>query len=162
MKPNWLQVRGNIWKKVDILHTVSLKNKLSIRGQQTRELIYGFEESGTIKRQELTNKKTEKGTIFVNTKLVDLFPFADQEKVTYGLGYTHTLKPNNYNDPIIRNNGVDAAKIVIQDIGWYFQHFTPSFENQQVMTDQLLKKDPTEIFYTEKVVFRKDVNTNDN
>ena len=28
------------------------------------------------------------------------------------------------------------------------------------MMDQLLNKDPTELFHTERVVFRKDVNTN--
>ena len=57
--------------------------------------MYGFEESVTIRTirgQELKNKKTEKGTFFVNIKLNDLFGFADQEKVTYGLGYTLTLK----------------------------------------------------------------------
>ena len=54
--------------------------------------MYGFEESVTIRGQELKNNKTEKGTFFVNIKLNDLFGFADQEKVTYGLGYTLTLK----------------------------------------------------------------------
>ena len=33
-------------------------------------------------------------------------------------------------------------------------------ENQQLVMDQILDKDPTELFYTERVVFRKDVNTN--
>ena len=60
----------------------------------------------------------------MNIKLIDLFGFADQEKVTYGLGYTLMLKRNNNNDPIIRTNGVDAAKIVMKGIDWYFPHFT--------------------------------------
>ena len=76
------------------------------------------------------------------------------------MGYTLTLKRNNNNDPIIRDNGVDAAKIVIKDIGWYNPHYVPSLENQQLVVDQILDKDPTELFYTERVVFRKDVNTN--
>ena len=120
-------------------------HKLLTSQQQTRELMYGFEDSVAMRRQELTNNKTEKGTFFVNIKLIDLFGFADQEKVTYGLGYNLTLKRNNNNDPNMRNNGVDAAKIVIKDIGWYIPHFTPSLENQQVMMDQLLNKDPTEL-----------------
>ena len=74
--------------------------------------MYGFEESQATRRLELTTNKTEKGTFFVSIKLSDLFGFADQEKVTYGLGYTLTLKRNNNNDPIIRTAGVDAAKIV--------------------------------------------------
>ena len=70
--------------------------------------MYGFEESQATRRQELTTNKTEKGTFFVRIKLKDLFGFADQENITYGLGYTLTLKRNNNNDPIIRDNGVDA------------------------------------------------------
>ena len=89
-----------------------------------------------------------------------MFGFADQEKITYGLGYSLTLKRNNNNDPIIRDNGVDAAKIDIKDISWCIPHYTPSMENQQLVMDQILDKDPTETFYTERTVFRKDVNTN--
>ena len=36
----------------------------------------------------------------------------------------------------------------------------PSLENQQLVLNQILNKDPTELFYTERTVFRKDVNTN--
>ena len=125
-------------------------------------MIYGFEESTAIRRQELTNHKTEKGTFFVRIKLKDLFGFADQEKITYGLGYSLTLKRNNNNDSIIRDNGVDAAKIVIKDIGWYIPHYVPSLENQQLVMDQILDKDTTEIYYMKRIVFRKDVNTNNN
>ena len=89
-----------------------------------------------------------------------MFGFADQEKITYGWGYSLTLKRNNNNDPIIRDNGVDAEKINIKDISWYIPHYTPSMEKQQLVMDQILDKDPTEIFYTERTVFRKDVNTN--
>ena len=46
---------------------------------------------------------------------------------------------------------------LLKDIGWYIPHFTPSLENQQILMDQLLKKD-----FIPKVVFRKDVNTNNN
>ena len=108
---------GKHLEKVDNLHTVSLMNKLSISGTQTSELLYGFEESQATRRVEITTNKTERGTFFVNIKLIDLFGFADQEKFTYGLGITLTLKRNNNNDPIIRTAGVDAAKIVIKDIG---------------------------------------------
>ena len=91
-----------------------------------------------------------------------MFGFADQEKITYGLGYSLTLKRNKNNDPIIRDNGVDAAKIVMKDISLYIPHYTPSMENQQLVMDQILVKDPTELYYIERVVFRKEVNTNNN
>ena len=83
-------------------------------------------------------------------------------KKNYGLGYTLTLKRNNNNDPIIRGSGVDGAKIVIKGIGWHIPHYTPSLEIQQIMMDQLLNEDPTELYYMERIVFRKDVNTNKN
>ena len=89
-----------------------------------------------------------------------MFGFADQEKITYGLGYTLTLKRNNNNDAILRGKGVDAAKIDIKDISWYIPHYVPSLENQQLVMDQLLNKAQTELFYTERTVFRKDANTN--
>ena len=150
-------------EKVDNLHPISLMYKLLTSNQQTSQLMYGFEESQATRRQELTNNKTEKGTFFVRIKLTDIFGFDfDQEKITYGLGYTLTLKRNNNNDSIIRDNGVDAAKIKIKDISWYIPHYTPSMENQQLVMDQILDKDPTGLYYIERVVFRKDVNTNNN
>ena len=129
---------------------------------QTSQLLYGFEKSTTIRRQELTNNKNEKGTFFVRIKLKDLFGFADQEKITYGLGYTLTLKRNTNKDAILRIVGVDAAKVVIKDISWYIPHYVPSIENQQLVMDQILNKDTTELYFTERTVFRKDVNTNSN
>ena len=95
-------------------------------------------------------------------KLKDLFGFADQEKITYRLGYTLTLKRNTNNDVIIRGAGVDAAKVVVKDISWYIPYYVPNLENQQLVLNQILNKDPTELYYTERTVFRKDVNTNDN
>ena len=151
---------GKHLEKVENLHPISLMIKHLTSGSQTSQLLYGFEESTTIRRRELTNNKNEKGTFFVRIKLKDLFGFADQEKITYGLSYTLTLKRNNNNDAILRGKGVVAAKIDIKDISWYIPHYVPSLENQQLVMDQLLNKAQTELFYTERTVFRKDVNTN--
>ena len=153
---------GKHLEKVDSLHLISLMYKLLTSTKSTSQLLYGFEESETIRRQELTNNKNEKGTFFVRIKLKDLFGFADQEKITYGLCYTLTLKRNTNNDTILRCVGVDAAKVVIKDIGWYIPHYVPSIENQQLVMDQILNKDPTELSHTERIIFRKDVNTNSN
>ena len=153
---------GKHLEKVDNLHLISLLYKLLTSTKSTSQLLYGFEENLSVRRQELTNNKNEKGTFFVRIKLKDLFGFAHQEKITYGLGYTLTLKRNNNNDAILRSVGVDAAKVVIKDIGWYIPHYVPSLENQQFVMDQILNKDPTELSYTERIIFRKDVNTNSN
>ena len=87
-------------EKVANLHPFCLMYKLLTGNQQTSQLMYGFEESIAMRRQELTNHKTGKGTFFVRIKLKDLFGFADEEKKTYRLGYTLTLKRNNNNDPL--------------------------------------------------------------
>ena len=94
-------------------------------------------------------------------KVKDLFGFADQEKIPFGLGYTLTLNRNS-DDVFFRTNGVDAAKIVVKDMSWYIPHYVSNLENQQLVLNQVLNKDPTELYYTERTVFRKDVNTNNN
>ena len=137
---------GKHLEKVNNLHPISLMIKLLTSTSQTFQLLYGFEESTVVRRQELTNNKNEKGTFFVRIKLKDLFGFADQEKIPYGLGYTLTLKRNTNNDAILRGAGVDAAKIDIKDISWYIPHYVPSLENQQLVMNQILNKDPTSCF----------------
>ena len=57
---------------------------------------------------------------------------------------------------------MDVAKVVVKDTSWYFPHYVPSIENQQLVLNQILNKDPTELYYTERSVFGKDVNTNNN
>ena len=84
------------------------------------------------------------------------------KKITYGLGYTLTLKRNTNNDAVLRGNAVDAAKVVVKNISWYFPNYVPSLENQQLVMDQIINKDPIELFYTERTVFQKDVNSNNN
>ena len=117
---------GKHLEKVDNLHPICLMYKLLTSSQQTSQLMYGFEGSITIRRQEITNNKTEKGTFFVRIKLKDLFGFADQEKTIYGLGYTLTVKRNSSKNVIIRGAGVDAAKVVVKDVSWYIAHYVPS------------------------------------
>ena len=57
---------GKHLEKVDNLHPISLMIKLLTSGSQTSQLLYGFEESTTIRRQELTNNKNEKRTFCEN------------------------------------------------------------------------------------------------
>ena len=59
---------GKHLEKVDNLHPICLMYKLLTSSQQTSQLMYGFEESTTIRRQELTNTETEKGTFFSEKK----------------------------------------------------------------------------------------------
>ena len=59
---------GKHLEKVDNLHPINIMYKLLTRTQQTSQLMHGFEENTTIRRQELTNNKTEKGTFFCENK----------------------------------------------------------------------------------------------
>ena len=87
-----------------------------------------------------------------------------KKKTTFGLGYTLTLKRNSSNNVIIRGAGVDGAKVDVKDISWYIPHYVPSIENQQLdqTSIKVLNRDSTELYYTERTVFRKDVNTKNN
>ena len=84
---------------------------------------------------ELTNNKEdgEKGTFYSRIRLIDIFGFADHDKITYGLGYNLTLKRNSNNDVIHRANDVANAKIIIKDIAWYVEKYTPNLDNQQLI-----------------------------
>ena len=55
---------GKHLEKVDKVHPHSSMYKLLTSTQQISQLMYGFEESVAIRRQELTNNKTEKVTFF--------------------------------------------------------------------------------------------------
>ena len=113
-------------EKTDNLHPICLLHKLLTSSQQTSQLMYGFEESIAIRRQELTNNKNEKGTFFVREQLKDLFGFADQEQITFGLSYTFTLKRNNNNDAIFCTAAVDVAKVLVKDISWCIPNYVHS------------------------------------
>ena len=45
---------------------------------------------------------------------------------------------------------------------WYNPHYFASMENQQTVMELILGKDPAELFYTERSVFERDVNTKKN
>ena len=95
----------------------------------------------------------------MSIKLTDLIEFADHGTKTYGLGYSLTLKRNKDNDPIIRFNAVDAAKIDVKDNAWYISQYTLSMEIQHIVPEQRLDENPNELYYIERTVHRKDVNT---
>ena len=59
---------GKHLEKVDNLHLISLMYKLLTSTKSTSQLMYGFEENLSVRRQELTNNKNEKGTFFVRIK----------------------------------------------------------------------------------------------
>ena len=90
--------------------------------------------------------------------LRDVFGSAEhQEKATYGLGYKLTLTGKKYEAVIDKVAGITDARIEIDQIHWYMAHFTPSIQQQSIVSKQILSKRPTELSYIERSVFMKEV-----
>ena len=147
-------------EKIDHAHIVSLMYKLLTSSKGSDDLSIGFDRDRTRRRNELTNNKNIKGKYHVRIYLKDVFGFAEyQEKATYGLGYKLTLTRNTDNAVLNKDNAINIGKIKINAIEWYVPHYTPSIQQQSILSKQILNKTPTQIQYPERSVFMKEVNT---
>ena len=54
--------------------------------------------------------------------------------------------------------GIADARIKIDFIHWYVPHYTPSLQQQSILSKQILRKTPTEVRYVERSVLMKEVN----
>ena len=92
--------------------------------------------------------------------LKDIFGFAEHhEKGTYGLGYNLILTRNCDNAVSNKINTINDAKIKIKSIHWYVPPYTRSFEQQIILMNENIGKMATELQYSERSVFLKQVNT---
>ena len=53
--------------------------------------------------------------------------------------------------------GIADARIKIDHIHWYVPPYTPSIQQQGILSKQILSKTPTELRYIERFVFMKEV-----
>ena len=151
---------GKHLENIDHAHIVSLTYKLLTSSKGSDDLSIGFDRDRTRRRNELTNNKNIKGKYHVRIYLKDIFGYAEcQQKATYGLGYKLTLTRNNDNVVLNKGNAINIGEIKINAIGWYVPHYTPSIQQQSIISKQVLNKTPTQIQYPERSVFRKEVNT---
>ena len=151
---------GKHIENIDHAHIVSLMYKLLTSSKGTDDLSIGFDRDRTRRRIELTNKKNIKGKYHVRIYLKDIFGFAEnQEKGTYGLGYKLTLTRNTDNAVLNKANAINLGKIKINAIEWFIPHYTPSIQQQSILSKQILNKTPTQIQYPERSVFMEEVNT---
>ena len=119
-----------------------------------------FDRDRNRRQRELTNNKSQKGKYHVRIFLKDVFGFAEyQDKGTYGLGYKLTLTRNTDNAVLNKAIAINNGRIKINAIEWYVPHFTPSMQQQSILSKQILNKTPTQIQYPERSVFMKEVNT---
>ena len=134
--------------------------KLITSSKGSDDLSIGFDRDRERRQRALTNNKTQKDQYHVRFYLKDVFGFAGyQEKATYGLGYILTLTRNSDNAVLNKGNAIKNAKIEINAIEWYLPHYTPSMQQESILSKQILNKTPTQIQYPERSVFMKEVIT---
>ena len=151
---------GKHLENIDHAHVVSLMYKLLSSSKGSDDLSIGFDRDRTIRRNELTNNKQIKGKYHVKIYLKDVFGFAEyQEKGTFGLGYNLALTRNTDNAVLNKANAINNGKIRINAIEWYVPHYTPSMQQQSILSKQILNKTPTQFQYPERSVCMKEVNT---
>ena len=151
---------GKHLENIDHALIVSLMYKFLSSSKGSDDLSIGFDRDRNRRQRELTNNKTQKGKFYVRIYLKDVFGFAEcQEKATYGFGYKLTTTRNSDNDVLNKGNAINNAKIKINAIEWYVPHYTPSMQQQAILSKQIINKTPTQILYPEKAVFMKEVNT---
>ena len=147
-------------ENIDHAHIVSLLYKLLTSSKGSDDLSIGFDRDRTRRRNELTNNKNIKGKYHVRIYLKDIFGYAEyQQKATYGLGYKLTLTRNTDNAVLNKTNAINNGKVKSNAIEWYVPHYTPSVQQQSILSKQILNKTPTQIQYPERSVFMKEVNT---
>ena len=86
--------------------------------------------------------------------LKDFFSFAEQqEEATYGLGYKLTVTRNKGDAVLDKTESIADARIKIDHIHWYVPHYTPFIQQQGILSEQIIRKPPTELQYIERSVF---------
>ena len=151
---------GKHLENIDHAHIVSLMYKLLTSSKGSDDLSIGFDRDRGRRQRELTNNETEKGKYHVRIYLKDVFGFAEyQQKGTYGLGYKLTLTRNTDNAVLNKANATNNGKIKVNAIEWYVPHYTPSMQQQAILSKQILNKSPTQIQYPERSFFMKEKNT---
>ena len=134
--------------------------KLLTSSKGSDDLSIGFDRDRNRKQRELSNNKSQKRKFHVRIHLKDVFGFAEyQEKATCGLGYKLTLTRNTDNAVLNKANATNNAKNKVFAIEWYVPHYTPSMQQQSILSKQIINKTPTQIQYPERSVFMKEVNT---
>ena len=137
----------------------SLMYKLIVCAKDTNDLSIGFGHSRNRRRDELTANKNVKSKNHLRNMLKDVLGFAEhEEKATYGFGYKLTLTRKKEDAVIDKAADTADARIKIDHIHWYVAHYTPSIQQQSIISNQNLSKTPTELRHDERLVFMKEVN----
>ena len=140
-------------------YIVPLMYKPITSNKDSDDLSKRFDRSRNRRKDELTQNKNIKGNYHLRILFRDTFGFAEhQEKATYGIGYKLALTRNKDDAVIDKAAGSAEARTKIDYIHWYVPHYTPSTQQQGILSEQILNKTPTELQYIERYVFMKEVN----
>ena len=151
---------GKNLENIDHAHIVALMYNFLTSCKRSDDLSIGFDRDRNKRQRELTIIKTQKGKYHIRIYLKDIFGFAvNQDKGTYGLGYKLTLTRNTNNAVLNKDNAINLGRTKINGMEWYVPHYTPSIQQQSILSKQILNKTPTENKYLERSVFMKEVNT---
>ena len=139
-------------------HNVSLLYKQNISSKGSDDLSIGFDRSCNRRKDELATNKNLKGENHLRIILRVVFGFAErQEKATFGLGYKLILTRKKDDGVIDRAAAIADARIKIDHIYWYVPHYTPSIQQQNILSSQNLSKTATELRYVERSFMMKEV-----
>ena len=109
--------------------------KLNTSSKDSNDQCLGFGHSRN-RRDELAANKGVKGKFYLKILLKDVFGFAEcQEEATYGLGYKPTLTRNKDDAVIDKAGGIADSRIRINHIHWYVPHYTPSIQQQSILSN---------------------------
>ena len=116
-------------------HLVSLMYKLKTTAKDSDDLSIGFDRTRNRRKDGLAQNKNTKSKNHLRIMLKDVFGFAEcLEKTTYGLGYKLTLTRKKDDGVIDKAVGIAEARIKIDHIHWYIPHYTPSIQQQRILS----------------------------
>ena len=131
---------GKHLEDISLAHIVSYMYNLKTSSKDSNDLSIGFDHSRNRRRDELAADKSVKGKLHLKILLKDVFGFAEcQKKATSGLGYKLTLTRNKEDAVIDKAGGFADGRIRIDHIHWYVPHYTPSIQQQSILSIQIFK-----------------------
>ena len=126
-------------------HTVSLLYKLISSAKDSDDLSTRFDMKRARRRDELTNNKKIKIKYHLRNILKDVFVFVEgQEKATYRLGYKKPITRNKDEAVLDTAAGIADTRIKIDHIHCYIPHYTPSIQQQSILSKHFSSRKPTE------------------
>ena len=140
-------------------HFVSLIYKLISSSKGSDDFSIGFDRSSARRREEMTNNENVKGKFHLRIMFKDVFGYSEhQQKATYGLGYKLTLTRSKDEAVIDKVAVIADDRIKTGHIHCYVPYYTPSVQQQSVLSEKNLSNKPKELRYVERSVFLTEVN----